>query len=84
MAETLISVPSAAALSSTAMTRWRRRAGLAWRPLSKCWHKGRKTRTVKISHDAARTLDRYLSARAPTTPRRAARNCGSGQAAAAR
>jgi len=35
------------------------------------WHreitvhgKGRKTRTVKISHDAARTLDRYLRARA--------------------
>jgi site-specific recombinase XerC len=26
--------------------------------------KGRKTRTVKISHDAARILDRYLRARA--------------------
>jgi integrase len=26
--------------------------------------KGRKTRTVKISHDAARALDRYLRARA--------------------
>jgi site-specific recombinase XerC len=25
--------------------------------------KGRKTRTVKITHDAARALDRYLRAR---------------------
>ena len=33
MAETLISVPSAAALLSAAMTRWRRRAESAWRPL---------------------------------------------------
>src|SRR5260370_38419861 len=32
MPETLISAPSAAALLSAAMTRWRRRAEWAWRP----------------------------------------------------
>jgi integrase/recombinase XerD len=36
------------------------------------WHReitahgnGRKTRTIKVSHDAARSPDRYLRARAP-------------------
>ena len=33
MPETLISVPSAVARLSAAMTRWRRRAESAWRPL---------------------------------------------------
>jgi site-specific recombinase XerD len=45
--------------------------------------KGRKTRTVKISHDASRALDRYIRARAPT-PRLTGRICGSGSITAAR
>jgi integrase/recombinase XerD len=48
--------------------------------------KGRRTRTVKIGYDAARSLDRYLRARArhplarrplPATRSPAARSCGS-------
>ena len=48
------------------------------------WHreitvrgKGRTTRTVKISYDAARALDRYIRARAGT-PRPTGPSCGSG------
>ena len=48
------------------------------------WHheitvhgKGRATRTVKISYDAARALDRYIRAR-PGTPRHTGPSCGSG------
>jgi hypothetical protein len=54
------------------------------------WHreitvrgKGRTTRTVKISHDAARALDRYLRVRARHT-RHTGPSCGSGSAAGAR
>jgi site-specific recombinase XerC len=41
--------------------------------------KGRKTRVVKISFDAARSLN-ATSASAPGTPRRTGRSCGSGSA----
>ena len=54
------------------------------------WHreitvqgKGRKTRVVKISFDAARSLNRYLRVRA-STPRRTGRSCGSGPATGGR
>jgi site-specific recombinase XerC len=53
-----------------------------WNPEITVTGKGRKTRVVKITHDAARALDRYLRARA-RHPQAQRPSCGSGTAAEA-